>query len=216
MIKTLLVILLLFGGINKNVIDNYLRSNLMDYDKFEYRIVNPQILENGNYKIDYSRQFRLKNHYGYIPLIIKKGKYQERTFLTVNLKLFRKAFVSVRKIRRGENVSKADFILKLCDVTNLREKPITDLSLIENSRTIVNIRENSILTNGMIEKKDDVFAGEKITAVYNNGSVLVSFPVVVRSGGKKGETIRVQRKDGIIFKAKVINKNEVAILEWGK
>ncbi len=213
MLNLILVIAFLLGGSNQKAIENYLRANLIDYVNFEYRVINPQKFEKANFRIDYSREFTLKNHYGYIPVIVKNGKYEERTFIPVNLKLYKKALVAARKIRRGEIVGKEDFQIRICDVTKLREKPVSGYAELENSRAKMNIREGAILTKGMIEKNDDVFAGEKITALYSNKTVAISFPVVARSGGKKGETIRVQRKDGIVFKAKVMNKKLVTILE---
>ena len=213
MLNLLLVIAFLLGGSNGKLIENYLRANLIDYVNFEYRVINPQKFEKANFKIDYSREFLLKKHYGYIPVIVKNGKYKERTFITVNLKLYKKALVAARKIRRGEIVGKEDFQIRICDVTKLREKPVSDVAEIENSRARMNIREGAILTQGMIEKNDDIAPGEKITALYSNKTVAISFPVVARSGGKKGETIRVQRNDGIVFKAKVMNKKLVTILE---
>ena len=110
-------------------------------------------------------------------------------------------------------MGKEDFQIRICDVTKLHEKPVSDVAEIENSRARMNIREGAILTQGMIEKNDDIAPGEKITALYSNKTVAISFPVIARSGGKKGETIRVQRKDGIVFKAKVMNKKLVTILE---
>ena len=65
----------------------------------------------------------------------------------------------------------------------------------------------------MVEKGKTVFAGNKVTAVYQNGVVQVTFPAIVRISGRVGEIIRVKRNDGIIFKAKVINNKEVEIVE---
>ena len=210
----LIPILFLIGGADNNkIIEDYLRANLLGYANFEYRILNARNIENADFTIDYGREFKLKNHYGYIPVIIKDGKYTRNTFVTVNLKLYQKALVASRRIRRSEKISRADFQLRICDVTNLRGKAVSDFSLIKNSRMRVNLRVGEILTEEMLEKNDDVYAGEKVTAIYSNGTVAVSFPAIVRRGGKRGEIIRVQRKDGIIFKAKVINKNEVTILE---
>ncbi len=196
-----------------NVIENYLRANLIDYANFEYRVINARNFEGKDFTIDYDREFTLKNHYGYIPVKLKKGKYEERTFIRVNLKLYKKTLTARRKIKRGEKIGAEDFQLKINDVTNLRGLPVSDFSQIENSRARLNIREGEIITLDMIEKIDDVIPGEKITALFESGSVAVSFPVLARSGGKIGETIRVQRKDGIIFKAKILNKNAVTIIE---
>lgn len=213
MLSVILSIAFLLGGANQDAIENYLRANLIDYAKFEYRVINPQIFEGKDYTIDYSRNFLLKNRYGYIPVILKNGKYGERTFIRVNLKLYKKVLVAERRIRRGEKVTPADFKEEVRDVSTLRGVALTDYSQIADARTRLNIREDAILTADMVEKNDDIFAGEKITAVYVNGSVAVSFPVIARSGGRKGETIRVQRNDGIIFKAKIVNEKEVTILE---
>ncbi len=213
MLNLLLVIAYLLGGVNQNAIENYLRANLMDYANFEYRLVNPQKLEGKNYAIDYDREFTLKNRYGYIPVIIKNGKYEERTFVRVKLKLYKRTLVAGRKIKRGELLSRSDFQIRISDVTDLRGRALSDFSQIENSRARLNLREGEIVTADAVEKNDDIYPGEKVTALYRNGTVAVSFPVIARSGGRAGETVRVQREDGIIFKAKVLNKKEVTILE---
>ncbi len=209
----ILFFVLFAQGLSPDTIESYLRANLIDFDSFEYRVVSQDIGKDENISIDYSRTFLRKNKYGYIPIILKGKLGKRKSLLTVRLKLLKKVAVANHTIRRGETISKDDFVLKTKDVTGLRFPPITTLDGKVNFKARVNIRDGEILTDNMIEKGETIFVGNRVNAIYESGVVVVSFPAEARSSGRIGDLIRVKRNDGIIFKGKVINNKEVKIIE---
>ncbi len=213
-ISLFILILMLFPrGISDNAIHDYLEANLINYDSFSYRLLQPVQNTKGTIKIDMSRNFILKNRYGYIPIVIEEGKVKRKSLIAVRLKLMQKVLVANRTIKRGERLSAEDVKITIKDVTDLKVKPAKTVNEISGMQARTNIRDGKIVTGNMIEKGKTVFAGNKVTAVYKNGVVQVTFPAVVRIAGKVGDVIRVKRDDGIILKAKVINNKEVEIVE---
>jgi len=200
-------------GISDDAIHDYLEANLINYDSFSYRLLQPVQNTKGTIKIDMSRNFILKNRYGYIPIVIEEGKVKRKSLIAVRLKLMQKVLVANRTIKRGERLSAEDVKITIKDVTDLKVKPAKTVDEISGMQARTNIRDGKIVTGNMIEKGKTVFAGNKVTAVYKNGVVQVTFPAVVRIAGKVGDVIRVKRDDGIILKAKVINNKEVEIVE---
>ena len=213
-ISLFILILMLFPrGISDDAIHDYLEANLINYDSFSYRLLQPVQNTKGTIKIDMSRNFILKNRYGYIPIVIEEGKVKRKSLIAVRLKLMQKVLVANRTIKRGERLSAEDVKITIKDVTDLKVKPAKTVNEISGMQARTNIRDGKIVTGNMIEKGKTVFAGNKVTAVYKNGVVQVTFPAVVRIAGKVGDVIRVKRDDGIILKAKVINNKEVEIVE---
>jgi len=214
MIKLLSILILLMfpHGLRTGAIEEYLKANLINYDSFEYRLL-PTEANLNKMSIDESREFILKNKYGYIPVVVKGKNGERKSLITVRLKLMKKVLVANRLIRRGESISSGDFTFREEDVTGLRFPPLTSFTEDENLKSKINIREGEILTRNMIEKGAAIFAGNKVKAVYASGAVVVTFDAEARSAGRVGEVIRVKRNDGIIFKGKIINKNEVKIVE---
>ncbi len=208
----ILILLMFPHGLRTDAIKEYLHANLINYDSFEYRLL-PTESNIKSMSIDESREFVLKNKYGYIPVIIKGKNGERKSLITVRLKLMKKVAVANRLIRRGENISPEDFTIREADVTGLRFPPVISLRDKGNLKSKVNIREGEILTRNMIEQGEIIYAGNKVKAVYSTGAVMVTFDAEARSAGKVGEVIRVKRNDGIIFKGKIINKYEVKIVE---
>jgi flagella basal body P-ring formation protein FlgA len=209
----ILILMLFPRGISEGEIHNYLEANLINYDSFSYRLLQPLQDTKGAIQIDMKRNFILKNRYGYIPVVIEEGKVKRKSIIPVRLKLMQKVLVANRTIKRGERLSAEDVKLTLKDVTDLKFKPINRVDEISGMQARTNIYDGKVLTSNMIEKGKTVFAGNKVTAVYQNGVVEVTFPAVVRIAGRVGDVIRVKRDDGIILKAKVINNKEVEIVE---
>jgi flagella basal body P-ring formation protein FlgA len=200
-------------GISEGEIHDYLEANLINYDSFSYRLLQPLQDPKGTIQIDMKRNFILKNRYGYIPVVIEEGNVKRKSLIPVRLELMQKVFVANRTIKRGERLSAEDVKLTLKDVTDLKFKPIKRVDKISGMQSRTNIYDGKIITGNMLEKGKTVFAGNKVTAVYQNGVVEVTFPAVVRIAGRVGDVIRVKRDDGIILKAKVINNKEVEIVE---
>lgn len=216
-----LIISILFfnaGGERNSNLDSYLKQKLSDFTKYEYEVVSlPSYIETINdERVSISQERELKINYGfaYVPVDIKLTNDNiSQSIITLKINLYDEVFTSARKIKRGEIISKSDFYVEEKEITHLRNNAVDISKMLNNVQASVNIGENAILQENMIEKLPDVKAGDKVFAFSTVGTVTVTFPVIVREDGRTGETIRVLRDDKLIFKAVVIDSQNVKIIE---
>lgn len=214
LLEILLVLLLLGDNNQQNIIGEYLKTQLNDYEKIEHIVLSPKDIEQYSIMIDSSREFKINGNYGYVPVKEKNddGSFRN-SIVTVKLKLFKKVLVSNRQLRKKENISNADFTLKYKEVATLRFQPINDYERLEYYRCKFNISENTILQNSMIEKIPDIKVGDRIEALFTNNSVSISFDATSRSEGSVGNIIKIKSDDQRIYKAEVLNNSTVKIIE---
>ena len=219
MINLVLSILLILGSVDENEsLDSYLNEKLSSFKKFEYEIVSlPKYIESINDErliISGDRKFKFNYGFAYAPVDIKLSNEKTiNSFLTLKIHLYDDVLVALRKIRRGETLSKSDFIIEEREITHLRNKAVQDWDKLGFFRASTNIGEEAILQKNMVETLPDIRIGEKVFAYSTVGSVTVSFPVLVREDGRVGEKIRVVRDDKLVFKAIVIDSKKVKIIE---
>lgn len=212
--KIMLTLLLIGDNSQQTIINNYLKTQLNDYEKIEYIVLSPKDIEQYSIIIDNSREFQKNGNYGYLPVIEKNNDGSFRnSVVTVKLKLFKKVLVANRALRKKENISSSDFILKYKEVSTLRFQPIGEFESLEYYRCKFNISENTILQCSMIEKIPDIRVGDRIEAFFTNNSVAISFDATSRSEGSVGSIIKIKSDDQRIFKAKVLNNSTVKIIE---
>ncbi|GEM_PF-3507837 len=216
MILTIINILfniVLLNGLNEQDMKNYLDKNLSDYHSYEYTYLSKKEFAAEEVEIDFSRNFELKGNYGYVPILLKNNKIATKSTITLKLKLYDEVLVANRKIKKGEILRNSDFTIQIEEVTSKKGKLCGIQMNLSNFYSSMNILKGSILLEEMIKEKEDIFIGKKVDAIFNKNSFLITFPVTARNNANIGETIRVKRNDGIVFKAKVISKNEVEIVE---
>lgn len=198
-------------------IERYLDGELTAYDRYEFRIASsPSYLDAPGYTttIDDEKPFKLSRGKGYVPLRVTDGDGREsRTVITVELTLFQTVFTPVGKIDPGDAVSPADFVLESKNVTRLRGEPALHNYEIENAIAKTRIRPGDVLTRRMIDAPPLVAVGSVVEAFVKNGGVVVSFRAESRSDGELNETVRVADGSRNVFRAKVIGKNLVEIIE---
>lgn len=220
MISWLISILLLLNGSEKSSeLNTYLASKLTEFKRYEYEIVSiPKSIESiDDQKVVFNKEREFKLNYGlaHIPVKVKVNDKQfTSSYITVRLKLYDDVLVSVKKIKNGSTLSKADFVLEEREITRLRYKPIKSWDKINTYRASRNIRKDVILIEYMAETIPDIEIGDKVYAYSTIGSVTVSFPVTTRQEGRVGEVIRVVRNDdNRMFKAEVVEKGKLKIVE---
>ncbi len=206
----LFVILLSFPVLAQDFnteVQNYLAGKLKDYDKIEFTIVNDSNLK--NYKIDLSRELKIKNGTAYLPVKLIDRNKSTNSILTLQLKLYKQVPVAVREIGRKEAIDPDSYSLQSVDVTNLRN-PATIFS--PNSfRAKTNIKAGQIITQDLIEEIPLIQSGSRVTAEYIQGSVIISTEAIARQDGKANETIDILTSSNELLKAKVINSQKVLI-----
>ncbi len=210
----LLYILFLFNGSGGNLttkLKAYLDANIKNVERYEFKLVRKPKAE--KIKIDPSRKFSVSGKYAYVPVIMLNGKKKIQGYLTVRLKLFKKCYVTTREIKRGENLSPADLIVKIADVTALPKEPVTDLSEIGQFRANKFVKAGEILYKEDIEQIPLIFSGEAVEGRYISGRVMIELRVVAQQNGWKNKVIRVRGPNNKYFSAKVISRNLVLLME---
>lgn len=206
----LFVILLSFTVLAQNFnaeVKNYLAEQLKGYDKIEFTILNDSKLN--NYKIDHSRELKIKNGTAYLPVKLIDRNKSTNSILTLQLKLYKQVPVSIREIRRREAIDSDSYTLQSVDVTNLR---IAAAGFNSNSfRAKTNIKAGQIITEDLIEEIPLIQSGSRVTAECIKGSVIISTEAIARQDGKANETIDILTSSNELLKAKVINSQKVLI-----
>ncbi len=197
----------------KNELDGYLKKNLPQYESIDFQILQmPEAYK--KIEIIKNVDFNFNGNFVYVPIKFtdKDGRVL-RSILSVKLNLYQKVLTSVKAIERNESLTASDFVLKKMDVTKIFGTPLTSLKDIELYRCKTFLKPGDAITNENIELKPVIKPGDRLEAEYKSGSVTITFEVFSRQEGIPGETISVITKDKKLFKAKVINSQEVNIIE---
>jgi flagella basal body P-ring formation protein FlgA len=216
MFYSFLILLTIFFTPNeklKKSIDEYLKNKLTQYDKYEFSIVKAPTIE-GNYEIRTETKINLNSNFAYIPVkLIKPNSGVIQTYITVRLKLFKKICVTKNEIERERPISNSDIELKLMNVTDLRGTPVESADDLKGWRSKVKIEPGSILLKELMEQIPVINKGDHVTALAISGNVKVSTSAEARQDGVVGDIIYVVTKDKKQFKAKILDSNNVIVIE---
>ncbi len=216
MIYTFLILLTLVSTPNeklKKTVDDYLKDKLTHYDKYEYTIVKIPAFE-GKYEIRNETKINLSNSFAYIPIkVIRPNSNIIQTYITVRLKLFKTICIAKNLIEPEQPVSNNDLELKLVNVTELRGTPVESFNELKGWRSKVKIEPGSVLLKELLEEIPVINKGEHITAAVISGNVKISTDAEAKQDGIVGDVIYIVTKDKKQFKAKIIDPNNVIIVE---
>lgn len=206
--------LILVGSNEKIDIANYLQEGLPGYNRIEYSIISPKKVNFGKCTIDSSRDLKVEGSYAYLPVkFFGNAQNSKNSLITLKLKLYKNVLQNNKTIDKRENLDPNYFNIVEKEVTSLRFQPVDVSAALINYRAKFRIAENSILQKSMIENIPDIRVGDRVTAVFNNNSVSVTFAVTARTSGEAGKIIKVKRDDKKLFKALVVNNTTVKIIE---
>jgi flagella basal body P-ring formation protein FlgA len=215
MIKAFILTLILVFPPDDSIsdkINTFLDKRLNQYDKYEYEIIKaPENTE--GLKIIEENEFNIKTNIVYLPVIFINDGRNVRSFITLRLKLFRNVFVTSKSIKRKKSLSKEDFHIMQVDVTQIKGNIFSQFDRLNEYRTKVNINTGTVLIDELIETAPIVYSGEKVTASSICRNVLVSTEALSKQDGSMGEIITVITPDKKQFKAKVIDQQNVLIIE---
>lgn len=216
MISSLLILLQISVNSDKafeTQLKNYLDEKFASYVKYEYQISE---LPKNYFKIelDYDREFRLNKNYAFVPVKIYDRKNRASlSLITLKIKLYQYVFVALKDISRNELLSEDKFTQKLIDVTKMRGKVVQHIDFREVFRTKAIIKNGSVLVEELIEPVPDVFYNEKLILHAGRNGVDISTEVTAKEEGRIGDVIRVVTNDNKLFKAKIIDKYNVSLIE---
>lgn len=192
---------------------NYLDRKLAEYERYEYEITE---LPKNYFKIelDDERELKLNKNYAIVPVrVYDKNNRSSRSLITLKVKLFKKVLVAAQDIEREQPLSDFQFVEKLYDITLIRGNPVLNSESLIGKRSKVKIKNGSILIDEMTESIPDVFLNERLILHAGSNGVDISTEVTAREEGKIGDIIRVVTNDNKIFKAKIIDKFNVSLIE---
>lgn len=213
MINLFLNIILLFStpvGIENNVLE-YLQQKVDGYQKIEVVLLGNWDKYN-RLKIEDDKEPRISGSIAYIPVSYTSDKGVKNTTLAVEIKLYDEVLVAVSNINRNEELNAKDFEIKLVEITTVKD-PVKSYSLLVNKISREFIRKDEILSENLFIEKPVVNVGDRVKAHSIVGQVDINMPAVVRQAGYEGEVIRIRTADKNLFKAKVMDRNNVLIIE---
>lgn len=214
MMNALIILFSLFVADSsiESSIDNYLKSKLTDYVSFEYEIVRlPKSYT--SVEIDYNEPFKLTGDNLYVPVTIKKSNENELSAnILLKVSLYKFGMLANDNIERNSELNNDLFRFALIDVTKLRDE-LVEVNQIEEMRNRLFIEKDSPVTNSMLEEKPVVNAGDVVWLNSIVGSVSIKMHGIARQDGGAGNTIRVKTNDNKLFRVKVIDSQNVLVLE---
>ncbi|GBD88101.1 flagellar basal body P-ring biosynthesis protein FlgA [bacterium BMS3Abin03] len=215
MIAVLISILLLVsqpGSDLKNDISKYLNNHFKEYEKFEYEIIR---IPSGYSAIEIlnDKEFKINGTMAYIPVKIRRNKHIAQSYISIRLKLYKVVLVTVRDVKRKGELRKADLELSLQNIAGINGRPITTIDKIGLYRSKKNLKQGEIITENDIEKLPVIKVGDRVKGSIVRGNVIIQTDVVSKQEGSVGDIISVHTMENKIFKAKVVDNNNVIIVE---
>jgi flagella basal body P-ring formation protein FlgA len=198
--------------LNKSV-NEYLKNKLSEYDKYEFKIVNAPDIK-GNFEIKNDSKINLGSSFAYIPVNIEKSNSNTvQTYITVKLKLFKTICVAKNEIDPKEPLSQGNVEFKMMNISNLRGTPLSSSGELHGFRSRVKVQPGSVLLKEFLEEIPIVNVGDMVTAAAISGNVKISTKAEARQEGVGGDIISIVTKDKKQFKAKIIDSNNVMVIE---
>jgi len=214
LLNLLNIVLLLLPGPDINpVISNYLETQLKNYEKFEYVIVN-EPKDYSKITIDNTRDFKLSGSTGYIPVTLhRKTGRSSASYISVKLTIYDYVLVALNDVKKGETLNAKDFDFQLTDVSRVNGTLLELSSNIETFRAKFTIKENSILVREMLDSVPVIGVGDRIKANAVSGSVVISTDAFARQEGGIGDIIIIRTADNKQFRAEIVDRINVLIIE---
>jgi flagella basal body P-ring formation protein FlgA len=181
------------------------------FEKYEVNIVTSKSKE--NFVVNENRPVKRNGNLIYVPIdyISSKNRGAE-SFLTCEVKFFANILIAAKDIQKGKNLERDDFEQALIDVSKT-DSYLTDISEITNHRAATFIKKSEVLRKELIEENPVLRAGDKVIAHSISGAADVQVEAIAQQDGWQDTTVRVKTRDKKLFKAKVIDRNNVLIVE---
>lgn len=215
MLILLLNILLFVTGADelKIMVDDFLKNNLTMFTSYEFQIIK-QPENYSSISIDENNLFNLNGHIATIPVrVTYSDNSVQQNHLVLRMKLFKEVFIAAKPISRNKILAPGDFKKEVKEVTHLRGTPVESVEELFNMKSKSSILTGSVLMYESFQLIPVVNAGDKVTAQSNAGNVMITVEAFARQDGAEGEIIKIQTKDKKQFKARVLNFENVLIIE---
>lgn len=132
--------------------------------------------------------------------------------IRLKIRKFADVLVLLDNVRRSRSIAAEQLLLKRMEVTNLRQRPLVELSELDGYRAGRNLKRGAILTADDLEQIPDIENGRDVAIVYIDGQCRISADGRTLQAGQAGDYIRVRNKaSGKIILARVIDATAVAV-----
>lgn len=112
--------------------------------------------------------------------------------LPVRAELWKDAYISLRYIRRGENLYDRDFKTHPVDVLRMRGRSVSTHEDLSDYIAEQNVPQNDVLIYHDIKRKPDVIKGQLVDVVAEDYGIRIQTKAKALQDGIKGECISVQ------------------------
>lgn len=208
-----LVIILSPSDSLKQMIESFLESRLKGYDRIEFEIVKAPSATD-KFRLLKDENIQRKGSLAYIPFIISNPGQRERTFYSVvRVKLYKKVPVMTSDLKPRTELNSNHYEFQMKEVSELNGTILSETDELQKMRTKTHVRKGSVLIKEFFEMLPVVRTGDSINILSGSGSVSVSIEGTAKQDGGIGDLIFVVAKNKKQFKAKVIDSNNVLIIE---
>jgi len=200
----------LFAQSDKDLLSEYLKTQLGKYSSFTYEIINNT--NNLNIvKINTSQPLRINGSSAVVSAIVNENGINKKSSLVLRLHLFDSVLVAVSDLSKKIKLNADDFNFNLIEVSNINGTPLKDKSVVGPLRLNCSLKKGEVLLKEIIEEIPLVYPGDLVTAELRKGNVIVSFDASVRQEGNKGEVIKIVTSENKILNARVVDNKNVTI-----
>ncbi len=112
--------------------------------------------------------------------------------LPIRAELWKDAYISLRYIRRGENLYDRDFKTHPVDVLRMRGRSVSTHEDLSDYMAEQNVPQNDVLIYHDIKRKPDVTKGQIVDLIAEDQGIRINTKVKAMQDGIKGECITVQ------------------------
>jgi len=125
---------------------------------------------------------------------------------------FADVLVASDKIATRQTVGDHDFVIQRMNITNLLEKPVTDISAIAGLRMKRNLSKGAVLTWASVETTPEVESGREVSIVYQSGMCRITATGTALQTGRLGDHIKIRNNSSRqVVLATVTNTSEVSV-----
>lgn len=144
--------------------------------------------------------------------VMENGLKIEEAQVRLKIHHYADVVVTIDKIKRRDQLSETNLVIRRMEITTLTEQPITSIEGLLDYRAKRNLNKGRILTTGAIELEPEMDAGREVSIVYSDGLCQIRTAGIAMQSGFAGDYIKVKNKtSGKRIIARIVNSSVVAV-----
>ncbi len=206
----------LFEDIVKNMLE---RKFLQTYPSMEIENIDIKSASSINKKFSTFKVVKLsitkdnlRRNRGSVLVTLKKGNKRRNFYFRYNINATIALYKTTIPIKTGREITPDLVSLQRVKFKTLYDTPIKNKDFYKYIAK-TNIKEDSVLSLRVLKKLTDIKRNDIVTAIIKEGGVTLSFSAKALGEGNIGDIIKIRRDHKKIFKAKIVSKNSVEVLD---